>query len=258
MRAFSGSDEGEWISKFLSFFEYIDAQKLRTPKGLEWLKKQYPELSQNELMLEMQSIRFLNCTTWTTGVREIVSAEHAGVKFIITDQPVTVYNHAISQADARSSQLHDPSIALKGSQTIFPLGPDKCLILTNLEYARDPQTNPLENRTFARNFRKSMVSAIDLIRSRELNDQEVTEINFILKTRAQRFIAAGHKEWLYPERSVQRPWGDLQRTLLPPECGLFRFGGEIFASYKDGNVHYQDEFGRTEKPREFLQKPQQA
>jgi hypothetical protein len=33
---------------------------------------------------------------------------------------------------------------------------------------------------------------------------------------------------------------------------MFHFGGEIFVKYKSGDVHYQDEFGRTEKPREFL------
>ena len=33
---------------------------------------------------------------------------------------------------------------------------------------------------------------------------------------------------------------------------MFHFGGEIFVKYESGDVHYQDEFGRTEKPREFL------
>jgi hypothetical protein len=33
---------------------------------------------------------------------------------------------------------------------------------------------------------------------------------------------------------------------------MFGFGGEIFVKYQSGDVHYQDEFGRTEKPREFL------
>jgi hypothetical protein len=39
---------------------------------------------------------------------------------------------------------------------------------------------------------------------------------------------------------------------MPPELGLLEFGGEIFVKYENGDVHYQDEFGRTEKPREFL------
>jgi hypothetical protein len=33
---------------------------------------------------------------------------------------------------------------------------------------------------------------------------------------------------------------------------MFHFGGEMFVKYESGDVHYQDEFGRTEKPREFL------
>lgn len=97
-----------------------------------------PGLAQNQLMLEMQGIRMLNVTTWTTGVREIVSAERAGVKFILSDHPVTVYNHAVSPSDARNQYPGDPSIAIKGSQTLFPLGPDHLLILTNLEYAKNP------------------------------------------------------------------------------------------------------------------------
>jgi hypothetical protein len=40
---------------------------------LDWLKAQYPALSQNELMFEMQGIRMLHCTIWVGGVREIVA-----------------------------------------------------------------------------------------------------------------------------------------------------------------------------------------
>ena len=51
---------------------------------------------------------------------------------------------------------------------------------------------------------------------------------------------------------MSQPWGELRTILLPPRGGLFHFGGEIFVKYKSGDVHYQDEFGRTEKPRDFL------
>lgn len=54
VRAFAGSDVGEWHRHFQTLFEYIDIQKIRTPKGLDWLKAQYPTLNQNELMFEMQ------------------------------------------------------------------------------------------------------------------------------------------------------------------------------------------------------------
>ncbi|MGO7153209.1 DUF4238 domain-containing protein [Rhizobium leguminosarum] len=254
IRAFSGTDQTAWHDNFENLFQYLDIQKLRTPKGLSWLQTQYPELSQNELMQEMQGIRMLNVATWTTGVREIVSAENSPTKFILTDHPVTIYNHAAPPRDRRNDFPGDPSIALKASQTIYPLGLDHCLILTNLEYAKDPSTNPLEKRTFARNFQRALVNTINFIRTRHLTETQVIEINFIAKSRANRYIAAGRNEWLHPEASVTKPWRDLRTTLLPPEDELFHFGGEIYVGYEGGGVHYQDQFGREEEPRPWLTK----
>ncbi len=254
VRAFAGLDQTVWHSNFQNLFEYLDTQKLRTPKGLAWLRTQYPELSQNELMQEMQSIRMLNVTTWTTGVREIVSAKHSATKFILTDHPVTVYNHAVPPSETQNKYPNDPSIALKGSQTIYPLGSNHCLIFTNLEYAQDPGVDPLDKRTFARRFQPAMVSTTNFIRTRHLTEEQVIEVNFIAKARAHRYIAAGRKEWLYPERSVTKPWQNLCATLLPPDNELYNFGGEIYVGYEDGRTDYQDEFGRSEEPRPWLTK----
>lgn len=87
VKAFSSGDPAECQKNFESFFEYIDIQKIRTPRGLAWIQAQYPSLSQNELMMEMQAIRMMHCTIWTEGVREIVSAEDSKVKFILTPTP---------------------------------------------------------------------------------------------------------------------------------------------------------------------------
>jgi hypothetical protein len=146
VRAFAEADVGGWHRHFQTLFEYIDIQKIRTPKGLDWLKAQYPMLTQNELMFEMQGIRMMHCTIWTEGVRDIVSAEDADVKFIVSDHPITIYNHAAPPEAQACVYPNDPTIALKASQTIFPLTRNFCLILTNLEYARDPSTNPLDIR----------------------------------------------------------------------------------------------------------------
>lgn len=266
VRAPCGNDQGAWHEHFKDLFEFLDIQKLRTPKGLAWLRLQYPEIgrlgemlpgvAQNQLMFEMQGIRMLNVTTWTTGVREIVSAERAGTKFILSDHPVTVYNHAIPPSDLRNRYPEDPSTALKGSQTLFPLSPDHLLILTNLEYAKNPGTRPDAKRTFARNYQSTMVSTIEFIRTRYLTDDQVAEVNFVIKARADRYIAGARREDLFPEKVVSKTWGELRDTFLPPANGLYRFGGEMYASFKNGDVHYQDEFGRTEKPREWLLKEQ--
>jgi uncharacterized protein YchJ len=205
-------------------------------------------------MFEMQGIRMMHCTIWSEGVREIVSAEGADVKFIISDHPITVYNHAAPPDASTCAYPHDPSIALKASQTIFPLNRDLCLILTNLEYARDPSSEPFEKRTFARNYRQSMARTDAFIRTRKLTNVEVSQINYVLKARARRYIAAGHKEWLYPEEAISCSWSSLRMVLLPPESELWHFGGEMFAKFEDGHFYYQDAFGRTEGQREFLKK----
>lgn len=264
VRAFCGDDQGAWHQHFEDLFEFLDIQKLRTPKGLAWLRQQYPEIgrlgemlpgvAQNQLMAEMQSIRMLNVTTWTTGVREIVSAEQAGAKFILSDHPVTVYNHAIPPSDARNRYPEDPSSALKGSQTLFPLGPDHLLILTNLEYAKTPETCPNAKRTFARNYQSTMVSTIEFIKDRYLTDEQVAEVNFVIKARADRYVAGSSREDIFPEKVVSKSWADLRTTFLPPADKLYRYGGEMYARFESGDVYYQDKFGRTEKPREWLLK----
>jgi hypothetical protein len=60
---------------FQDFFAYMDAQKLRTPKGLDWILKHYQGLPQMELMEQMQALRQMHCTMWSECVREIVSAQ---------------------------------------------------------------------------------------------------------------------------------------------------------------------------------------
>jgi hypothetical protein len=254
VRAFVGEDASEWHRHFTTFFEYLDIQKIRTPKGLDWLSAQYPRLTQNDLMFEMPGIRMMHCTIWTEGVREIVSAQDSNVKFIVSDHPATVYNYAVPPSATANAQSNEPSIALKGSQTIFPLNRDFCLILTNLEYAQDHSTRPLEKRTFAGNYRNSMVRTDAFIRTRRLSSDEVIQINRVLKARARRYIAAGKEEWLFPEASSVEPWADLRGALLPPKNGLWHFGGEMYARFESGEVYYQDAFGRTEKEREFLKK----
>lgn len=45
---------------------------------------------------------------------------------------------------------------------------------------------------------------------------------------------------------------------MPPKKELYRYGGEMFAKFDDGTVHYQDAFGRTEKQHDILKKPARA
>ena len=255
VRAFLTDDQTKWHHHFEEFFTYLDAQKLRTPKGLDWIRSKYPELNQLQLMIEMQSLRTIHCTFWAEGVRELVSAEDSDVKFIVSDHPITVYNYACPPDSELSEYPNDPDIALKGSQTIFPLDKNRCLILTNFEYAQDPENvNPLEQRTNATRMRRSMVNTIEFINTRKLSTDDVTKINHIIKSRAKASVAAGKEDWLYPERVITCDWAELRHVLLPTENEVYRYGAEMYAHFEDGTIHYQDAFGRTDPSNEYLNK----
>jgi len=255
VKAFLTDDQAQWHHNFRDFFTYLDAQKLRTPKGLDWVKTKYPELSQIQLMTEMQALRTIHCTLWAESVRELVSAEDSDVKFILSDHPVTIYNYACSPDSELCVYPNDPDITLKGSQTIFPLDKNRCLILTNLEYAQAPDgVNPLEQRTNATKIRHSMVKTINFINKRKLIADEVIKINHIIKSRAKNSIAAGKESWLYPENGLNCDWAELRNVLLPPTDELHQFGGEMYVGYEDGSTYYQDAFGRTAPQNEHLNK----
>jgi len=252
--AISGGNPSAVHHALQPFFEYMDTQKLRTPKGLDWIKSKYPGLTQLELMVEMQGLRQMHCTMWAEGVREIISAEDSDVKFIVTDHPVTIYNAAFPPESPACTYPGDPLIELIGSQTVFALDENHCLILTNLEYAKNPDDVELTaRRTNARYRGQSMVRTDAYIRTRKFSRNEVSAINYLLKRRAHKFIAAGNKDWLYPEQHFSGDWGAIRKILLPSD-ELWQFGGEIYVGYKDGSVYYQDEFGRTSGSHKYLQK----
>ncbi|QQQ28948.1 DUF4238 domain-containing protein [Chryseobacterium indoltheticum] len=255
VRAFIDGSESERHLRFQDFFKYVDTQKSRTPKGLSWLRKKYSHLDQTQLMIEMEAVQQINITIWYEAVREIVSAENSNIKFIVSDHPVTTYNYACPPESDQCSYPNDPSIALKSSQTIFPLDKDHCLILTNYEYAEKPDlADPLSKRTNARHFGETMVRTNAFIRNRKLNDRQVQEINFVIKQRARRFIGAAQKDWLYPESDLTINWESAKQTLLPPSDEVFEFGGEMFAGYADGSTYSQDAFGRTVEDSSFFNK----
>jgi hypothetical protein len=259
VRAVADGDPWAVHDSFQDFFSYIDAQKIRTPKGLDWIRDRYGKIDQLNLMLEMQALRQMHCTMWLEAVREVVSAEDSEIKFIVTDHPVTLYNAQCPRDHAQCRYPDDPPIELIGSQTLFPLDANHCLILTNLEYAKDPSgVDLLRTRQNARHFGHTLARTDAWIRTRKLSRDEVAAINHILKSRARRYIAAAEEDWLYPEQAGSIDWRAASKILLPPERELWHFGGEIVVGYRDGTSSFQDAFGRTSPSDEYLRKEPSA
>ena len=255
----------DWMEKIhphiLNYYEYMDAQRLRTPKGLAWLIQVLKPRNYNELLLKMQTIRRMHCTMWAEASMEIVSAEQSHTKFIVSDTPVTFYNSAFYPESKSCTFPFDPGIELKGTRTIFPLDLNHCAILTNLEYARSP-INAKKPRTNPRYFDDTLIRYDDIIRERYLDNQQVLAINFILKKRANRYIAAADEKWLYPELYLARKdWGKLDKVFESETKNFNLLGsdGEIFIGGDGGRlIATQDDFGRKPKSnKEWLEKEKQ-
>ncbi|MGD0280581.1 MAG: SEC-C metal-binding domain-containing protein, partial [Smithella sp.] len=255
IKAFMDMDYRLFHNYFIKVFEYMDIQKIRTPKGLVWLSKKFPMITHNQLLMEMQGIRKLHCTIWAETVKEIVSAKNSKVKFIVSDHPVTVYNPACPPGSLECEYPNDPRIEMKGTQTIFPLDFNRCLILTNLDYAKNPSLRDLkEFRPNPNPFRSTLVRYDNIINDRELSEGEVAHINWIIKSRASQYLAAEQSEWLFPEKTVQTDWVYCGKVLMPSSDKLYKYGGEIYVGYKDGSTSYHDQYGRTRPEWELLKK----
>jgi hypothetical protein len=109
----------------IGLIDYLDAQKIRTPKGL-WLLKTLAAKTgfiadQNTLMLLMQQWRRFFCTMLAEGFWEIVGAHQSEHKFIYSDEPVTLYNCDHYPNSPRCQFPYDPHIFERGTRVIFPL-----------------------------------------------------------------------------------------------------------------------------------------
>ena len=232
---------------YITFFEYMDAQRLRTPRGLVWLLMQLKSKNYNQLLIDMQSVRKMHCTMWAEAKLEIVNASTSNTKFIVSDNPVTLYNPSCYPKSKYCSYPRDPGIHFKGTRTIFPLDLNHCVILTNKEYARSPgKLKELKPRTNARLHDSTITRYDDMIRDRELAEIEVIKINYILKSRAHRYIAAGKEDWLYPENNISdTDWRKFNKILISNKFNHMGRDGQIFIGGANGKlIATQDEFGR--------------
>jgi hypothetical protein len=231
---------------FHSLLNYMSIQKFRTPKGLRYLSALIKESDRNLLLLKMQNLQNMHCAIWTESVWAIVGADHSNTKFIVTDHPVTVYNREIFPDSDYARQYTDPDIRMNGTHTFFPLSPSRILVLTNLSWARNPYGNGKKTRPNPTLFRAAMFNFTEIQTGRQLEEVEVNQINFIMKRRAHRYIAAAEEEWLYPERKIPSDhWRKLDdRYLLMPDPRCLYLGGEILIGYKGGGGAAFDEYGR--------------
>ncbi|MFC1491415.1 DUF4238 domain-containing protein [Nitrospinota bacterium] len=230
---------------FHAFMNYMSVQKLRTPKGLGLLSQLCESENRNLDLITMQQIQNLYCAMWTECIWQIADASESKTKFIISDHPVTVYNRQCSPLSEWCKGYSDPDIRLVGTHTIFPLSPDKVMILTNLSWVRNPYQSELEVRPNPEMLRGAIFNFMDIQTNRMLSEIEVQQTNFIIKRRALRYVAAAEKEWLYPEKYlVHIDWTKIgEGYLFMPDPRSINLGGEVVIGYEDGRSDAYSEYG---------------
>ncbi|BDU74543.1 DUF4238 domain-containing protein [Mesoterricola silvestris] len=253
-KAFDDLLNEDWDGMHESYpqlFEFLDALRLRTPKGLQFIRQFPGANSQQSLMVWMQRVRRMHCVMWMEGVREIFSTGSSTKKFIFSDHPVTLFNRLIFPGDRKLVNGSDPLLEWQGTQTIVPLDQDHLFVLTHLEWGRCQKPGPYiarQPRTNHRYFDNPLVSYHDIERSRSLTDEQILEVNYIIKNRAFRYIAGQEESDLFPESELKTTmWNKLGTFLMPPESRVAMSGGQMFAKMKDGSEYFQDEFGRRPK-----------
>ena len=227
---------------------YLSTQKLRTPKGLDWLAGQIGSRDPVVTLAALARFRMLFNALWTECVWQIADASGSETKFIVSDHPVTLYNRAYRPLHPHCQGSGDPDIHLNGTHTIFPLSMDKVLILTNRSWATNPYGSPEKARPNPRYERDAIFNLTEVQVGRQLDEQEVREMNVIIKSRAYRFIAAAEKDWLYPEQHLAKKmkWSKLgDGYLLFPDPRELHHGGETILGYADGTSMARDAYGRT-------------
>jgi len=228
---------------------YMSTQKLRTPKGLAWLRDQASKLGRsdkNSILALMTSLRQLYSSIWMECVWLIADASKSDTKFVISDHPVAIYNRRCGPRSQWCREHNDPDIRLHASHTFFPLSLNKILILTNLSWVRNPYQNGLGMRPNPNFFRGAIMKITDIQTLRFLSEEEVRQINFIVKSRAYRHIAAAKEDWLYPEKYVSKSdWYNYgYGYLLMPDPRSVVYGGQVVIGHRDGTSSAFDEYGR--------------
>jgi len=231
---------------FQNLMIYMSTQKLRTPKGLEWLAEATRNLSHESVLREMLRLRHLHCAIWSESVWQIANASESETKFIISDHPITIYNRECGPRSHWCGGCRDPDIWMVGSHTLFPLSLEKILILTNLAWVRNPYQSAKKLRPNPNPLRDAIFDFTGIQTMRNLCEKEVREINFIIKSRAYRYIAAANQEWLFPESHVSKSeWNTFGKGyLLMPDPRAVTLGGNVIIGYESGAAEAFDAYGR--------------
>jgi hypothetical protein len=84
---------------------YMSTQKLRTPKGLDWLVRQSGAKRRGDVLDLLHDLQMLYGAIWSECAWQIADADLSETKFIVSDHPVTVYNRSCTPENPRWARV---------------------------------------------------------------------------------------------------------------------------------------------------------
>lgn len=228
---------------FRGMVDYLSAQLFRTPKGLSLLQALARSTDHQQTLHTLHTAGQVYHTIWVESVWTVMHCKDSPTKLIISDSPVTTYNRQVFPGSAEVQNFGMARIERIGTQTLFPLDSEHCLIITNLQYVRNPKGNQLKIRENPRYFANAHFDLRKVQRGHALEEQEVVAINHILKSHARRYIASPNRDWLYPEKALaERNWPKLggSRFFLHPDPRLVSFTTAIISGGDKGSWGYNE------------------
>ncbi|SEO93879.1 Protein of unknown function [Luteibacter sp. UNC138MFCol5.1] len=231
-----------------AFSKYLAAQFFRTLKGLHFLRVVTRTTTHQQALQRLPQLYRQLETMWLASVWEIICADECEEKFIVSDCPVTAYNREIYPGSREVANLGTPSPVRVGTQTFFPLSPTRCLVMTHLQYVRNPKGSPVRRIENPRVYEDSLFDLRKIQRGRQVDGAYVQSVNYVLKVMAQRYIASSNVAWLYPENTVgTTPWPSIGgRTFLMPDPRLVPFTTGVVARFDDGRGMALNEYGHRQ------------
>lgn len=248
-------DWGNPNDRLMEFLEFINAQKTRTPRGLDVIKNQLlqagvEEEDNNIAMLRFNEKRNQLRTVWTEAHWEIFSIEPgSSAKFLLSDDPVTLYNMDCYPLSVDCRYPNDPNPFWRGTRVLFPLSSEKLLVLSHKEHVDDPNRRKAKKmRRNARMFDNTVFSYTWVDHEKMLSGDQVADINRILKSRAIRFVAAYSQDDLYPEKSNSNcKWSALD-SLFQPKYSSSHTSSEVHFGYTNGRSRAFNAYGEEIEP----------
>jgi hypothetical protein len=98
---------------------YMSTQKLRTPKGLDWLVAQAGARDREDVLDHLTTLRTVYGAICAECVWQIADAATSSTKFIVSDHPVSVSNRSCAPVHPWCKGANDPDIRLHATHTLF-------------------------------------------------------------------------------------------------------------------------------------------